>query len=178
MHRVFIGMPAGRAFIDAAAGFRHAHPALKVRWIRPEDMHITMVPPWMCGELDPVCNALQAAAASQAPIQVRLDSVTFGPDARRPRLIWAKGTASEGLAGFSGRLRAAFGDGQEAGRRFLLHLTIARFNRQEASKLSSTRLDEPVAWSGTLDGLCLYESILKPSGAEYRVICRVPLARV
>lgn len=178
MKRVFIGMPPGRALIDTAAGFRRDHAALKVRWIRPEELHITMVPPWRCGELGPVCKALEAAAANQAPFEVRFDSVSFGPKARRPRLVWAKGTAPVEMASFSGMLKSMFGDGQEAGRRFLLHLTIARFNRQEALKLAATRLDEPVDWSGMLDELCLYESILKPSGAEYHEICRVPLARV
>jgi len=34
----------------------------------------------------------------------------------------------------------------------------------------------PVEWDAVLDTLVLYESILKPEGAEYRVLCRSGLS--
>jgi 2'-5' RNA ligase len=41
--------------------------------------------------------------------------------------------------------------------------------------MGARKLREPVAWPATLETLCLYESHLKPGGAEYRELCRFVL---
>jgi RNA 2',3'-cyclic 3'-phosphodiesterase len=174
--RVFIAMPAGLVLTEFAAGFRRAHAELNVRWIRPENLHVTMVPPWEVQEPDPVCRALEGIAAAHAPVSVHFDTVSFGPDARRPKLVWATGTAPAALTELSAGLRSSFGSGAEARRKFLFHLTLARLHRQSISSSGDLMLRGAVVWHGLLDTLCLYESILKPSGAEYRVLCRCPLS--
>jgi 2'-5' RNA ligase len=177
--RVFIAMPAGQALADFAVGFRRAHPELNVRWVRPENLHVTMVPPWEVLDPEPVCRELQGIAASHSVVQVRFDMVSSGPDDRRPRLVWATGNAPEALTELSAGLRSSFSSGgAEAGRDFLLHLTIARLNRLDALTLADRKLHEPVEWPGLLDTLCLYQSILKPTGAEYRLLSRSPLSGI
>jgi 2'-5' RNA ligase len=173
--RVFIGLPADDALRAAAAAFRHSHGGLKARWIRPEYLHVTMVPPWELPDPEPVCMALEVIASSTAPVPVRFDEVSAGPDPRRPRLLWATGAAPDSLCTLASQLSGTFGDGKEAQRGFLLHLTIARLNRQEARSSTIMKLHEPVGWDALLDKLCLYESILKPEGAVYRELCRFPL---
>lgn len=174
--RVFIGLPAGEALRESVTAFRQAHERLQVRWIRPENLHVTLVPPWVLRESGPVCEALRAVAAAQPVMPLRFDIVSPGPDPSRPRLIWATGAAPEGLGLLAARLKASFGDGSEARRDFLLHLTIARLNRQEAHSAAVMKLHERVEWRSEIDALCLYESILKPGGAEYRELCRVPFS--
>jgi len=173
--RVFVGLPASRDLAEAAMEFRQSHRELKVRWVKPENLHLTMVPPWPCVDVDAVCRALQDEAARQAPFEVTFERVSFGPDSRRPRLVWATGKAPAGMPEFSGRLLAASGAPGESRKSFLLHLTIARFNLRDYGTMGVRKLREQVAWTGALDSLCLYESILKPGGAEYRELCRFTL---
>jgi RNA 2',3'-cyclic 3'-phosphodiesterase len=173
--RVFVGLPAGRELAEAAMEFRRAHAGLKVRWVKPENLHLTMVPPWQCLDVDAVGRALSEAAAGQPPFHVTFEQVSFGPDKRRPRLIWATGTAPAGMPEFAQRLLAATGAPGEPRESFLLHLTIARFNSRDLSAMGARKLREPVSWPGTLDALCLYESRLKPDGAEYRELRRFGL---
>lgn len=175
--RVFIGLPAGEPLMAAAAAFRCAHAGMKVRWIPPENLHITMVPPWELEDPAPVCTALDAIASVSEAVPVLFRTVTPGPDHRHPRLIWATGEASDALSLLAANLTSAFGDGKEAQRDFLLHLTIARINRQEARAVGSTKLHESIEWHGLLDTLCLYESVLKPGGAEYRILCSCHLSQ-
>ncbi|NTW54817.1 MAG: RNA 2',3'-cyclic phosphodiesterase [Chlorobaculum sp.] len=174
--RVFVGLPAGRELAEAAMEFRRAHAGLKVRWVKPENLHLTMVPPWQCLDVDAVGRALSEAAARQPPFHVTFEQVSFGPDKRRPRLIWATGAAPAGMPEFAGKLLAAAGASSESRKSFLLHLTIARFNSLDHKAMETHKLREPVAWAGTLDTLCLYESRLKPDGAEYRELRRFGLA--
>ena len=50
--RVFIGMPVGEVFRDRACAFRVLHDNLPVRWISPENQHVTLVPPWYCDDVE------------------------------------------------------------------------------------------------------------------------------
>ncbi|NTW53098.1 MAG: RNA 2',3'-cyclic phosphodiesterase [Chlorobiaceae bacterium] len=172
--RVFIGMPAGRELVDVAETFRRTHASLQVRWVKPENLHLTLVPPWECRDIEALCHALEDAAPAPAPVEVLFDKVSFGPDQRRPRLIWATGAPPPALSELSWRLQALPGIQEERRRPFLLHLTIARFNSHDLRAMGSKKLREPVQWAGLFDSICLYESVMKPEGAEYIELCRVP----
>lgn len=173
--RVFVALPAGRELVDVAGEFRRGHSGLRVRWVKPENLHLTMVPPWQCLDVDAVCRVLSGEAARQAPFEVSFERVSFGPDPRRPRLIWATGKAPAGMPEFARSLLAPVGAPGEPRKSFLLHLTIARFNSHDFKAMAAHTLRETVLWHGTLDTICLYESILKPGGAQYRELCRFGL---
>ncbi len=173
--RVFVGLPAGRELVEAAEEFRRAHAGLKVRWVRPENLHLTMVPPWQCLDVAAACEALRDEAARQSPFEVVFERVSFGPDPRRPRLIWATGKAPAGMPEFAQSLLTATGAPGEPRESFLQHLTIARFNSHDFNAMRAHKLREPVSWPATLDALCLYESDLKPGGAKYQELCRFRL---
>jgi 2'-5' RNA ligase len=176
--RIFVGLPAGLELAGAVEEFRRAHAGLTVRWTRPENLHLTLVPPWQCLDVGAVCQALRDEAARQSPFEVTFEQVSFGPDPRRPRLIWATGKAPADMPEFARGLLAATGAPGEPRKSFLLHLTIARFNSRDLMAMGQRKLREPVAWRGTFDTLCLYESHLKPDGAQYRELCRIGLGRI
>lgn len=175
MRRVFIGIPAGAALVEAASAFRRSHAGFGVRWISTGNLHVTLVPPWETGDTGPLCRTLEAVAAGTPPIPVLFDRVSIGPDPRHPRLVWATGAAPEALAELAARLRRTFGNGGDTGRTFLLHLTLARLRRQSGQTSIPPGFSEPAAWDGVLDEIALYESILNPGGTEYRTLCRYPL---
>lgn len=174
--RVFVGLPAGRELVESTQAYRRAHGGLTARWVKPENLHLTLVPPWQCLDVDTVCRALRDEAARQSPFEVIFEQISFGPDPRRPRLIWATGADPAGLPEFARGLLSATGAPGEPRKSFLLHLTIARFNSHDLMAMGQRKLREPVSWRGKLDALCLYESHLKPGGAQYHELCRVGLS--
>ncbi len=171
--RVFIGLPAGEGLRQKAAEFRAAHPALSVRWTPPENLHVTLVPPWRCGEPEAVCEALASLLADTRSFDAVFTSVSGGPSRSRPRLLWASGSTHEGLGALARKLSVLVEERnmEAAGRDFLPHVTLARLRKRQPSSLPR----ETVEWRSTFDRACLYESVTLPEGAVYRVLCDVAL---
>ena len=166
-------MPAGAVLRGNASAFRASHSSLPVRWTPPENLHITLVPPWYCEDTGKVCKELHDLLADVKSFDVCFNEISVGPTARKPRLIWASGGAHVALGELRGRLSGLAGpEGDNNDRKFFLHVTFARIRKGQKVNLSPEAID----WKATLDSVCLYESILHPSGAEYRMLCRVELS--
>ncbi|TLU83022.1 MAG: RNA 2',3'-cyclic phosphodiesterase [Chlorobium sp.] len=172
--RVFIGIPAEKELKEAVRVFRKDHDTLPVRWINQDNLHLTIVPPWLCSSVEPVCTLLEEIASVLQDIDVTFTSVSPGPNARKPRLLWATGSAPSVLSTLQQDLSALLSTDQQEKRSYLLHLTIARIRFENQGIIASKMPALQVEWSAKLRKICLYESLLKPSGAEYNVLCEAP----
>ena len=131
--RLFAGVkiPAPPALCDALATLQTQLARERIRWVPPENWHLTLeffgaVPE---SRIPALAAALAAAAAPIEPIHLRLATVgAFGPP-RHPRVIWV-GVESAGLitlhAALQQELRLA-GWTPES-RPYTPHLTLARLN--------------------------------------------------
>ncbi|MCF8217205.1 MAG: 2'-5' RNA ligase family protein [Chlorobium sp.] len=169
--RVFIGIPAGEELREQVLAFHKQHARLPVRWIQPQNLHLTVVPPWLCDKPELVCSALGDVAALFASTDVQFTSVSAGPDAAEPHLIWATGNTTQFFSTLRHELYSRISLQKSDERPFFLHLTIARVRRDEQQTIIRMKFRAPVVWNACLRGLSLYESVLKPTGAEYRVLC-------
>lgn len=148
--------------------------ARNARWVCPEAMHITLkfIGETDAGEVASIRDAL-APIHSGKPVDMRFRGVGFFPDERRPRVMWCGVEASPNLAQLAADVERALellGNPRES-RAFVPHLTLARFQ-------SPGRLDELIRAAKESAALefgtaretefHLIESILKPSGAEYK----------
>jgi 2'-5' RNA ligase len=157
--------------------------ARNARWVRPEAMHITLK---FIGETDDAkADSIRAALApihSPQPVDMHFRGVGFFPDERRPRVAWCGVEASPNLAQLAADVEGALeplGISRET-RAFVPHLTMARFQ-------SPGRLDELIRAakeSAALDfgtaretDFHLFQSILKPSGAEYKRLATYAFVR-
>jgi RNA 2',3'-cyclic 3'-phosphodiesterase len=172
--RVFIGIPAGEALCEQVQEFRNQHAGLHVRWIKPENLHLTIIPPWESGKTWEVCDILGQVASCFQKSNAVFTSVKPGPVASMPSLIWATGKAPPLFADLRDALYTRLPVVSAEQRPFLLHMTIARVSHKQLNELSGTMFEISVKWDAAFSRLCLYESILKPSGAEYRILCEAP----
>jgi RNA 2',3'-cyclic 3'-phosphodiesterase len=175
--RVFIGIPAGEDLIAQVMEFRKRHAGLRVRWTRPDYLHLTVVPPWESQNPGSICGILGETASGFLAADATFTMVTPGPVPSRPRLVWAVGKTVSFFPALRDELSARLPLVPVEHRPFLLHLTIARVRHEDEHDLARMKLEEPVSWTATFRRLCLYESILKPSGAEYRVLCEAPFGQ-
>jgi 2'-5' RNA ligase len=157
-----------------AALVSQLRPACRTaRWVRLEGLHITLK--FIGGTPAEKLEGIKAALASlprRDPIALKFRGLGFFPDARRPRVLWAGVESGAGLAALAEAVEAslaALGLPPEA-RKFSPHLTLARFDAPRGLD----HLHAAIAKAGALEfggatagNFHLYQSVLKPGGAEY-----------
>jgi len=100
--RVFVAIPVSPALQNEIAkwceSLLHSQPSFAkategaMRWLSGKNLHVTLVPPW---EEEParvpevLTHLREAVGVLREPLVLSFSRVRFGPDPRRPRLIWA-----------------------------------------------------------------------------------------
>ncbi len=146
-----------------------------VKWVRPEGIHLTLK--FLGSVSTDLLPRVQEAALplfkEQKPTQLQVSGLGAFPDLRRPRVVWAGLEDPAGvLAPLVERLEAALepiGFPRE-NRAFNPHLTLGRFKSNDRSSelIEAIRQEmDIVGPSFVADHAVLFESVLKPSGAEY-----------
>ncbi len=148
------------------------------RWAAPEQMHVTLK--FIGHAIDrPESEnfaALRSALGgirSAAPVECDFRGLGFFPNVRRPRVFWCGIEASANLSQIAAdidRSLKPIGIPAET-RDFKPHLTLARFKTpQSVPRLARFAEENAPREFGSMHAveLHLFESITKPSGAEYR----------
>lgn len=157
--------------------------AKNARWVRPEAMHVTLkfIGHTDAASLDSIKAALTKVHSPQ-PVDIHFRGVGFFPNDRRPRVVWCGIEASPNLAGIASQIEIALeplGIGRES-RDFAPHLTLARFNSPgRAGELSRAAKELQFRDFGSAceTEFHLFESITRPSGAEYKKLASYPFVK-
>lgn len=165
--RIFVAIRADEALADKIAEWREKYKNLSVKWVAPESLHITLVPPWYEAEVEKVAAKLKRI--SSEPFEMVFDRVTFRPRGKSPRLIWVEGIAPEEVRILVKSLERALGR-RSAKRSWKLHLTLARFSPQKFAASDVEKINVPVHWKMEVKSFVLMESQPSPKGAEYGII--------
>ncbi len=175
--------PAVRERIVAAA--RDVPPrALKVRWVRPENLHVTLKFLGDVPEADAadVCAAVAAAAEGIAPFDFDLVGLRCVPPGRRTRMVWAD------VREPTGQLEALFQAVESAvaplgyapeTRAFRPHVTVGRVRavRDLPALREGTEAAEDVVFGAQHAGeVVVYGSELTREGPVYTPLTTAPLA--
>jgi len=156
---------------------------LPIRWLAPENWHITLIPP-MYLEDDEMrsLTALLERAKVGKPFTVRFSRVMLAPPGRTARMIWLDGETPPELGGLKAKLedlligRPHFFPVKRESRPLALHVTLARFEPGELRELEEkTRALGEAKCSFTAREIAVMESRLKPTGAEYETLATIPL---
>ncbi|MFH1161957.1 MAG: RNA 2',3'-cyclic phosphodiesterase [Candidatus Jorgensenbacteria bacterium] len=176
--RVFVAISVPPALQGEILAWGSAHRELPVRWLSGKNLHVTLVPPW---EEEParvpevLAHLREAVGVLREPLVLSFSLVRFGPDPRRPRLIWAEGETPQALVMLSMELHRVLGFPPE-NRPYRLHLTIARFRSEDFSSFPRHDLDERLSWRMEANAVVLMQSHLLRGGAEYEVLREVPFS--
>ena len=149
-------------------------------WVRPEGMHVTLKfigHAIADGDSQKLAAARAALAAVQsaAPVDLLFRGIGFFPNARRPRVAWCGIQASTNLVPLAADVERALeplGIPRES-RALVPHLTLARFKIPPGG---DALVREAENFAGHEFGSTretqfhLFESRLKPGGAEYAKI--------
>ena len=155
-----------------------------VRWVKPSSIHLTLK---FLGNIQPdqvedIAQAVAQEIRDQPPITLRPTGLGAFPNLRKPRVIWI------GMEGEVQRLNEIqarvektlepLGFVREK-RGFRPHLTIGRVKdrrRLQSLEDAMATLDMEPFNSFDADEIILYKSDLRPTGAIYTKLHRMPLA--
>lgn len=171
-----------------------AIPAVRLQWVRPEAIHLTLK---FLGSIEErrvseIQETLRSALHGQPPFTVEVGGVGVFPDLRAPRVLWLGLSGQSGpenaslpqqdirqLAATVDRALGTIGFPPED-RPFRPHLTLARIkerSREVGQALQDLGLLNPGSQVGRLElqTVSLMKSDLKPSGAVYTRLWELPL---
>ena len=149
-----------------------ARKELPIKWVKFENMHITLK---FLGEIDEglitnISPVVAGIGQHVSPFSVQLGGFGCFPNPRNPRVIWV-GVKQGGdeLCAMATELEqelAHFGFKEE--KRFHPHLTVGRVKRpcKVDDILNKTVSTEPF----TVSSLVLFKSVLKPEGPVYTAL--------
>jgi 2'-5' RNA ligase len=185
--RLFVALEIPAAVRDNLAAFLKDMRVLseklgdkRVRWVRPENLHVTLK---FIGEVGPAklegIRGALAGVRSDAPLDLRFQGLGFFPDEKRPAVLWTGLDASANLPALANEVDQALesqGIAREK-RAFAPHLTLARFAPpvlHEKLRAGIEKNRECEFGGFQTREFHLIESKLKPSGAEYTTLQSFP----
>jgi 2'-5' RNA ligase len=185
--RAFVAAELPPAILEAAANLRKRYAAagLCPRWVKPANMHLTLK---FLGDIaaDRQADArlaMQRAAQGQPTIRLTTAGTGVFPSLRKPRVLWI-GLSGDvaALLELQARLEARFAELEFARetRSFKEHLTLARMRPEEDTQRLARAIDQlggfaPIGFD--ISELVLFQSELRPGGAVYTPLARVPFER-
>jgi 2'-5' RNA ligase len=154
-----------------------------VRWVQAGGLHLTLK---FLGEIDEaqafrVKAILAEVAGRHAAFPLRLEGTGAFPGERSPRVLWVGFAAEPGLLALQGELDKALeaeGFARED-RAFKPHLTLGRVKgtaRLQNAMLELAKHREESFGGMTVRKVALFESRLRPEGAEYKILYEAGLA--
>jgi len=146
----------------------------KYRWISARNLHLTLVPPWYTNDPNVIKDKLILLSHLANSIELRFSEVVYAPSSNNPRLIWAEGKTPRQVQELKKYLEILL-DKRPESRPFLLHLTLARFNKVDYIKYCSQILDSKIDWQDEVKYLVLFASQLSSKGANYNPIFKINL---
>ncbi len=183
--RAFVAVFPPLEVREALAGAaRELRVAGEVRWIRPENLHLTLK---FLGDVVPedapdrIAEVLGPLRLRHGPFEARISGFGGFPSARRARIVWA------GIGGGSAPLRALALDVESSleplgfereNRAYVPHLTLGRARgRPVALEDVETDVETPSEIGGfRVRSVELVESVLG-GGAAYTTLATYPLSK-
>jgi len=183
-HRIFIAINLPENIKRKLSDYQAKWPELPIRWIKPENLHITLV---FLGyfsdeELLEVCKITEEVVQKHDSFSLNLNKICYGPPKKiPPRMVWAEGKKSEQITNLKDDLEKSLLEkvhfSQEA-RAFSPHITLGRIRSWEWRRIEPEerpKVDEETNLTFEVNSIEVMESTLKRAGAEYIVLESCPL---
>lgn len=171
--RVFLGVKIAPDLSDQLASLVKELREEQVKFVSPGDIHLTLVPPWNEASIDEAIQKMRLIVSKFGAFALELRELNYGPEAKRPRLLWAECAAPDEAIALRGALLDLFG--QKDDRPFRPHVTLARLRGNGAAIACRHPIDRPLSFVQYVESVELFRS--PPAGATgYKVLASAPLA--
>ncbi len=170
--RVFVGIKLSDNLADSFVDLQSAFGELPGRFVPPEDIHLTLMPPIETRDLPFIKSELRRALSETHQFKLRFLRLEYGPGKEHPRLAWMLCGATRNLIALKKKLLHALGQKEKVP--FVPHMTVARFRKADAEKVSHRAIRRSVRFSMDVESVKLFESPHK-GGSGYKVLASIKL---
>lgn len=166
--RLFVGIAISEKLQQEIFKWRNVYmELLPIRWTKPENLHITLIPPWQ-DYPNTVISKLKSLK-NICPFKVNFSDITTGPKLKRPRLIWAFGKADSSILKLKSSLEEVL-EQKKKEENFFMHITLAKISLPRKCPFEIKELQEKINWEEIIDTVTLYESHLLKNGSQYDIL--------
>jgi len=157
-----------------------------VKWVEPENLHVTLL---FLGEVDEreviaVCRAVAEVCGRHDRFRLVVESVGCFPNPRRPRVVWVGcGAGGPELAALHDALEPplmALGCYRREERQYTPHLTLGRVKSEGGGPALAAALQRKADWQAgetEVREVLVMSSELTPQGPVYTVLSRGKLRK-
>ena len=170
--RIFVGLKMAPEIASELARIARELERFDARLVAADDIHLTLVPPWDEISIPDAVEKLRPVAARFGAFSLMIQHVGYGPDPRRPRLLWADCAAVDELAGLHAALLGVYGQTDE--RPFRPHVTLARIHSNGRTIARKHPIDRQLSLMQRVDSVELFQSP-PPGERGYRILASVRL---
>lgn len=183
LRRVFVAIRLPGGIKSELLGYREKWGELPARWVSKENLHLTLA---FLGntsesELARVISLVETIGEKHPSFEMRIVRLQYGPDEKRPRMIWAFIEKSPELIALQKDLEEELATADlyaPEKRPYSPHLTLARFHMTQFRQLEPEerpQIAQDISLAFEVQSIEVMESRLKRSGAEYAVLQSIQL---
>ena len=170
--RIFVGLKMAPEIASELARIARELEGFDVRLVAADDIHLTLVPPWNEISIPDAINKLRPVATRFDAFSLTIQHVGYGPDPRRPRLLWADCAATDELAALRAGLLGVYGQTDE--RPFRPHVTLARIRSNGRAISRKCPVDRHLFLMQRIESVALFQSP-PPGERGYRTLTTMRL---
>jgi RNA 2',3'-cyclic 3'-phosphodiesterase len=167
--RIFIASPLSAHLHKTITHWQQTHASLPARFVAPENLHVTLVPPWEEHNVNSVITKLRQARLGVTPFSLQFDRIVLGPNQHSLRMIWVKGPTPPELMRLKYQVEQTLGI-KSVDRPFKLHVTLARFRPEDYQNFPRPNINEVIDWQENINSFALMQSFLLPQGVKYQTL--------
>jgi len=174
-----LGAAARAAAGEVAKTLRAVQPHDAVRWVRPENLHVTLrfLGNVETGDLAEIVASVARELEGSVPFEVALGASHGFPKPNQPRAVVLELQPEEPIAGLAAAVeRGVVSAGQRRERkRFRAHLTLGRIRRGVKARDLHFEGESPEPVPFPVREVVLFRSQLSQAGPEYTALERISL---
>ncbi len=176
MRRLFIGIPLPGAFVKSVSEVKDKNVHIgKIRWTPSQNLHITLhfLGDTEEAEVKGVMEELAGLTRKFEPFTLVFQQYALAP-IKQPYMIWAVFLPNEHFIQLSKTLVGKFSVDAKKLKKPIPHVTLARFKYLNSPhRIVLPTSTEPLEIQ--VNTITLWESVLKPAGAQYTALQNFPL---
>jgi len=184
-HRVFIAINFNQQIRQKISKYHLDIPQLPIHWTKKENLHVTL---FFVGHvkdeiISEIIDIAEEVAEKHSPFFLELNKIGYGPNDKKPRMVWLTGKKSKEMGELKNDLEKRISNIPEQKistfkEGLTPHVTLGRLIKTDFREMKEKPIiDKNVSIKFEVFSIDVIESELNSNGAQYTVLQSVNFKR-